>query len=238
MEDQFSRAAIDAVYVNLPSIRGYILPAGTGTGTYSIYPRPYPVRNDTEFARNSPDNCNTHREATALYTTCAWLGEINNGLRTLEKHLRRDAISTVDAADHVATWRTAVYQLFSCTSASYDILILLRKDRHYANNLYRDMFLHRTAGRDSPAVARYNWLAAACADLKITALLGSFFAPFSTRGGAATAAYAIGVPDGRIVALLGLQRRDTVTGHTHYSDALVDPCPAARRIFDHFLPRP
>lgn len=83
-----------------------------------------------------------------------------------------------------------------------------------------------------------QWLAAACADLKITAPLGSFFAPYSTRGGAATAAYAIGVPDGRIVALLGHQRRDTVTAHTHYIDALVDPCPAARRFFDRFLPRP
>ncbi|KAK1870290.1 hypothetical protein I4F81_012752 [Pyropia yezoensis] len=103
MEDQFSRAAIDAVYVNHPSIRGYNLPAGTGTGTYSIYPRPYTVRNDTESASNFPDNCNTHREATALYTTCAWLGEINNGLRTLEKHLRHDAISMADAADQVAT---------------------------------------------------------------------------------------------------------------------------------------
>lgn len=82
-----------------------------------------------------------------------------------------------------------------------------------------------------------QWLTAACADLDITAPPGSFFAPYSTRGGAATVAYAVGVPDGRIVALLGRKRRDTVTAHTHYIDALLDPCQAARRIFDSFLPR-
>lgn len=60
---------------------------------------------------------------------------------------------------------------------------------------------------------------------------GSFDAPHSTRGGAATAAYAIGVPDGRIAALFGHKRRDKVTAHTHYIDPLVDPCPAARRLF-------
>lgn len=81
-----------------------------------------------------------------------------------------------------------------------------------------------------------QWFTAACADLDITAPPGSF-APYSTLGGEATAAYAFGVPDGRIVALLGHKRRDAVTAHTHYIDALLDPCPAARRLFDRFLPR-
>lgn len=83
-----------------------------------------------------------------------------------------------------------------------------------------------------------RWLSAACTSLRITAPVGSFFAPYSTRGSAATAAYTVGVPDGRIVALLGHKRRDTVTAHTHYIDALVDPCSAARRFFGRFLPRP
>jgi len=91
----------------------------------------------------------------------------------------------------------------------------------------------RPPSRDDMA----RWLAEVCAALGISAPLGAFFSPYSTRGGAATAAYAAGVPDGRIVALLGHSRRDTVTAHTHYIDALVDPCPAARRFFDRFLPR-
>lgn len=82
-----------------------------------------------------------------------------------------------------------------------------------------------------------QWLIEACHDLGITAPVGAFFAPYSTRGGAATAAFSVGVPDGRIVALLGHNRQDTVTAHTHYVDALVHPCPAARRFFDRFLPR-
>jgi len=85
--------------------------------------------------------------------------------------------------------------------------------------------------------AMAGWLTDACASLGLSAPVGSFFSPYSTRGGAATAAYAAGVSDGRIVALLGHSRRDTVTAHTHYIDALVDPCPAARRFFDRFLPR-
>lgn len=66
--------------------------------------------------------------------------------------------------------------------------------------------------------------------------VGSSFAPYSTRGGVATAAYAIVAPDGRIVAFLSHKRRDTVTAHTHFIDALVEPCPVARRFFDCVLP--
>jgi len=82
-----------------------------------------------------------------------------------------------------------------------------------------------------------RWLTAACAELGITAPAGAFFAPYSTRGGAATAAYAVGVPEDRIVAFFGHNRRDTVTAHTHYIDAFADPCPAACLFFDRFLPR-
>jgi len=99
--------------------------------------------------------------------------------------------------------------------------------------LFGELGARRPSTRDEMA----GWLADACASLGISAPVGAFFSPYCTRGGAATAAYAAGVPDGRIVALLGHSRRDTVTAHTHYIDALVDPCPATRRFFDRFLPR-
>jgi len=99
--------------------------------------------------------------------------------------------------------------------------------------LFGELGARRQPTRDEMA----GCLADACASLGISAPVGAFFSPYSTRGGAATAAYAAGVPNGRIVALLWHSRRDTVTAHTHYIDALVDPCPAARRFFDRFLPR-
>lgn len=84
MEDQFSSAAIDAVFTGYPSIRGYNLPADVGTrGAYSLYPRLYSIRNEREFASAFPKISNTHREVTALYTTYAWLGVINNGFKDL-----------------------------------------------------------------------------------------------------------------------------------------------------------
>eukprot|EP00170_Pyropia_yezoensis_P006753 contig_27545_g6775 len=157
MEDEFSRAGIYAALIGHPSIRGYNLPAGLGTsGAYSIYPRPYLVRSDTELVGAFPENSNAHREATAICTTRACLGVIINGLMELEKSICRGTVKPDDLGDHVATWRTAVYQLLASKSASYDILLYLRRYKTFGHNLYRDLFLNRGAGRDSPAVPRYN----------------------------------------------------------------------------------
>lgn len=131
MEDQFSCAAIDAVFTGYPSIRGYNLPADVGTrGAYSLYPRLYSIRNDREFASAFPRISNTHWEVTALYTTYAWLGVINNGFKDLEKGIRRGTVNH-ELDEHVATWRTAVSHLFASTSASYDILLYQRRDKNF-----------------------------------------------------------------------------------------------------------